>query len=88
MECYAQRARQNSRWRRTSVEAYDPDHKIFPIPLKYVDVMRQTQTSVNNVSENIINDLRTEAKGVNLSEERTGTARFQILRTRLLEGYR
>ena len=62
--------------------------KHCPSPLKYVDVRRQTQTSFNNVSENMINDLWTETKGVNLSEEFTGIARFQILRTRLLEGYK
>ena len=31
---------------------------------------------------------KTEAKGVNLLEEWTGTTRFQILRSRLLEGYK
>ena len=50
--------------------------------------MGQTQTSFNNVSENIINDVWTDANDVNLSEERTGNAEFQILRTRLLEGYK
>ena len=62
-------------------------HDPLPIPLKYVDTMRQTQTSVNNVSEHIVNDLWTEAEGVTLSEEWIGTARCQILRTRLSEGY-
>ena len=62
--------------------------KHFPIPLKYVDVMRQTQTSFNNVSQNIIIDFWTEAKGVTLFEEWTGITRFQIPRTRLLEGYK
>ena len=50
--------------------------------------MRQTQTSINNVPANIINDIWTEAKGVNLSEVWTGTTRFQILRTRLLREYK
>ena len=36
---------------------YDPLTETFPIPLRYVDVMRQTQTSINKVSEQIINDL-------------------------------
>ena len=62
-------------------------HDPLPIPLKYVDAKRQTQTSVNNVSENIMNDVRTEAKGVTLSEEWIGATRCQILRTRLSEGY-
>ena len=52
------------------------------MPLKYVDAMRQTQTSVNSVSEYVTNDLWTEAKGVTLSEQWIGTARCQILRTR------
>ena len=58
----------------------------FQIPLNYVDVVRKTQTSIYNVSEQIVNGLWTEAKGVNLSEEWTGSTRFQIPRTRLLEG--
>ena len=62
---------------------YDP----FLIPLKYVDAMRRTQTSVNNVSEHNVNDLWTETKGVTPSEKWTGTTRCQILRTRLSEGH-
>ena len=54
---------------------YDPDNETFPIPLKDVDLMRQTQTRKNNVSENDINDLWAEAKGVLLSEEWSGTTR-------------
>ena len=36
------------------LELYDPD-EAFPIPLKYIDVMIQTQTSINYVSEHMIN---------------------------------
>ena len=36
----------------------------------------------------MINDTWTETKAVNLSECWTGTTRIQILRTRLLEGYK
>ena len=68
--------------------SYDTDNETLPIPLKYVNVMKQIQTSFNNVSENMINDLWTETKGVNLSEEWTGIAGFQILRARLLEGHK
>ena len=39
---------------------YDPDSEAFPIPLKYVDVMRQIQTSINNVSQRIFNDIWTD----------------------------
>ena len=60
----------------------------FQIPLNYVDVVRKTQTSIYKVSEHVINGLWTKAKGVNLSEEWTGSARFQIPRTRLPEGYK
>ena len=59
---------------------YDPDNATFQIPLKRLDVMRQTQTRIKNVSGNTTNDMWIEAKGVNLSEEWTGTTGFQILR--------
>ena len=39
------------------VKLHDPENETFPVPLKYVDVMRQTHASTNNVSENIINDI-------------------------------
>ena len=67
------------------LKLYDPENETCPIPLKYVGVTRQTQTSTNSVPVNIISDLWTEAKGVTLSEEWTGTTRFQILRARLAE---
>ena len=59
----------------------DTDNETFPIPVKYADVKRQTQTSIKNVCENIINELWTEGKGVTLSEEWTGTTSFQILQS-------
>ena len=65
---------------------YDPDIEAFPIPLKNVDVVRKTQTSIYNVSEHIISGLWNEAKEVNLSVEWTGSTRFQIPRTRFLKG--
>ena len=61
--------------------------KTFPIPLHYVDVMRQTTTQVDNVSESTASDFLTEAKDVTLFEEWMGTTRLQILRTRHPEGY-
>ena len=57
----------------------DTDNETFPILVKYADVMRQTQTSIKNVCENIINELWTGAGGVTLSEKWTGTTSFQIL---------
>ena len=73
---------------REEPHSYHPDDETFPIPLKYGDVMRQIQTSLNNVSQQVINDSWTDATGVNLSEEWTGTARFQIPRTRVPEGHK
>ena len=35
------------------LKLYDPDNETFPIPLKYVDVMRQTQTSIKRCSLNL-----------------------------------
>ena len=40
-----------------SLKLYVSDYEPLLIRLKYVDVMRQTQTCVNNVSENIIDDI-------------------------------
>ena len=48
--------------------------------------MRRTRSTIDNVSENVIHDIWTEAMDVDLSNDPTGTFRFQILRTRL-EGY-
>ena len=70
------------------LKRYDPDNETFLIPLKYVNVMRQTQATMKNVSENVIIDIWTEAKGVKLSEGWTGTTRFQISCTRLSERYK
>ena len=69
------------------MKLHDPDDETCTTPSKDVDVMRQTHTSIDNVSENHVNGLWTEAKDVNLSEEWTGTARSHILRARLSEGY-
>ena len=44
-----------------SYESYEMK-MTFPVPLKYIDVMRQTKTDIVNVSENMINDVWTEDK--------------------------
>ena len=68
---------------------YDPDSKTFPIPLKYVYVTRHAQTRKNNVSEHFFLLFSGPMRRVTLFlRSGTGTARFQILRKRLLEGYR
>ena len=70
------------------LKLYHTENETSPIPLKYVDAVRQTQTSVFNISEHIIKGSWNEAKEVNLSVEWTGSTRFQIPRTRVLEGYK
>ena len=59
------------------------------LSLKYFGVMTRKTIRVKTMSLNISSMFfLTEAKGVNLSEEWIGIARFQILRPRLLEGYK
>ena len=67
---------------------YEPEEKTFPVPLEYTEVVRQTRTDIDGVSESTINDIWTEDKDVSLSGEWIGTTRLQILCTRLLEGYK
>ena len=38
--------KQNRRFVVHRLKLHDPENETFPIPLKYVDVMRQTQTSI------------------------------------------
>ena len=75
------RHREEPKW-----ELYTPENEALPNPLKYVAVMRRTPSTIDNVSEIVIQDILPEAKDVNLFEDWTGTARFQILRTRF-EGH-
>ena len=44
------------------LKLYDPEINHFRSSWKYAEVMRQSQTSINNVSEHIINELWTEVK--------------------------
>ena len=58
------------------LELYTPDNEALPIQLKYVAVMRRTRSTVGNVSEDVIHDIRTEAMDVDLSDDWTGTMRL------------
>ena len=49
--------------------------------------MRQTPTGIDSASEHTLNDDWNEESTDTLSEEWIGTTRFQILRTKLPEGY-
>ena len=66
---------------------YVPYETTLPSPMKYVHVMRQTKTSIDNASEHTPNDSWIAESEVLLSEEWTDTKRFQILRIKLPEGY-
>ena len=69
------------------IALYARDEKTFPVPLKYIDVTKQTKIDIESVSESTINDIWTEDKNVSLSEEWTSTTWFETLRARLPEGY-
>ena len=68
------------------LELHTPKNETLPIPVKHFAVMRRRRSNTDNVLDNVIPSTWTEAMDVNLSEDWTGTARFQILRTRL-EGH-
>ena len=51
--------------------------------VKYVDVMRQTGTSIDNASDHTLNDLWKEDNEVALFEEWIGTTRHQIYRMKV-----
>ena len=44
-------------------ELYVQNEETFPIPIKYVDVMRQTRTSIDNASEHTLNEYWNEENG-------------------------
>ena len=50
-----------------------------PIPLKYLDVYRYTNTDLNSFSESSITDFRTDGP-IELSDTWVGTIKFHILR--------
>ena len=57
-----------------------PQEETLPAPIKHVDVMRQTRTSMDNASEHTLNDRWNEESDVALSEDSVRSTRFQILR--------
>ena len=61
---------------------YIPDEATFTIPMTFVDVMRQTRTSIGNASEHTLTDFWNDERTVFFSEEWIGTTRFQMLRIR------
>ena len=64
-----------------------PNEDTFSVPLRYVDVRRQTRTSIDNASEHTLNDYW-NAESEKLSEEWIATRRFQTFRMQLQKEYR
>ena len=68
---------------------YIPGEAFFSVTLEYVDVTRQTRTSIDNTSEHTLNDYWNveSEREVLLSEEWIRTARLQKLRVKLPEEF-
>ena len=64
-----------------------PHVTIFSIPMKYVDVMRQTRTSIDFAAEHTLHDYWNDEGKVWVSQDWYGTNRFHILRIKLPVGY-
>ena len=67
---------------------YVPEKVSFLITLRYVDVMRQTNTDLEHAAESTVNDCWNVAGTPMLSNGWVGCVRFQVLRTRLPSGYK
>ena len=60
-------------------QLYVPEEESFPIPLKYIDVIRSTHTDLDVAEEKRIDDNRNVDGSRNLSDSRTGFTRFALL---------
>ena len=58
----------------------ESDERALPNPLQYVDVMRQTRSNTDTLSDLTLTDVWTDAKGNVRSEDPIGTARVLTLR--------
>ena len=61
------------------VQLYVPKEESFLIPLKYIDVIRSTQTNLDLSQEKRIDDHWNVDGKRNLSDSRTGFTRFTLL---------
>ena len=69
------------------VELYSPREESFPIPLKYIDVTRTTDTSLDVLLEKHIEDYWNVDEDRELSDAWTGFTRFTILSEKPPDGY-
>ena len=69
------------------VQLYVPKEESFPIPLKYIDVIRSTHTDLDVAQEKRIDDNWNVDGDRNLSDSWTGFTRFTLLNETPPEGY-
>ena len=68
------------------VKLYVPTEESFPTPLKYIDVTRNTDTTLDVMSEKHIADYRNVDGEKELSDAWTGFTRFVLLKERPPDG--
>ena len=66
--------------RTARTKLYVPDESTFPIPLKYIDVMRRTYTDIDSADEELIEDYWFDKGARELSGFWIGKTVFCILR--------
>ena len=66
---------------------YVSKEETFPIPLKYIDVMRSTHTDPDMIQEKRIDDYRHVDEDTRLSDSWTGFTKFTLLKETPPKGY-
>ena len=69
------------------VKLYSPREESFPIPLKYIDVSRTTQTDLDVLRESRIDDYWNIGGSRDLSDSWTGFTQFTPVSERPPEGH-
>ena len=69
------------------VKLYSPREESFPIPLKYIDVSRTTQTNLDVMQESHIDDFWIIDRSRDLSDSWTGFTQFTLLDEKPPDGY-
>ena len=65
---------------------YVPDPEDFPVPLKYIDVFRFTETDLDGTTEKHVYDIWLDEKDRPLADPWTGRTSFTLLRPRRNDG--
>ena len=69
------------------VQLYVPQEESFPVPLKYIDVIKSTHTDLDVAEEKRIDDYWNVDGNRNLSDSWTGFTRFTLLNGTPPRGY-